>query len=233
MIPAKHRKLSKRSLILLLALGTTGAAVATMVTGVTFGFFSATTPSQASTITSGTVSLTQSAVTSCTVSNIQPGDSGSCHFTVNYTGNASGGAWLGVDLSLTGTAGSPVQTYGGSTPTAAGGLYDSTSNGLQVTVSDNQSTPVTYMSGTSWNGGTTTGTSPSITDLLVNTAPFTSSSTAVTFTISWSLPTSAGNAYDGAASTINMLVHAVQAAHNGSTTGCTAGDTCSGITNWS
>ncbi len=111
-------------------------------------------------------------------------------------------------------------------------LYDSTANGLQVTIADNQAISVTYMSGTSWNGSSTSGTTPSVNDLLVNKAAFTGS-TAVQFTISWSLPTTASNAYDGAASTLTMLVHAVQAGNNGSTASCTAGDTCSGITAWS
>ena len=233
-LPAKR---SKRSLVFAVALLGSGAAVATMVTGVTFGFFSASSPTQGGTLTSGTVSLAQSAVTSCTVSNIQPGDSGSCHFTVTYSGTTSGGAWLGVDLSVTNpVAGSPSQSYApgntGTTPTAAGGLYDSTATGLQLTIADNQSAPVTYMSGRSWNGGSTTGTTPSVADLLVNTTPFTST-TAITFTINWSLPSTANNAYEGAASTVNLFVHAVQAADNGSTTSCTAGLTCSGITNWS
>jgi hypothetical protein len=218
------------------AVATVGA-VATLVAGVTFGLFSATTPTQSNTFSAGTVSLSQSAATSCSIANIQPGDSGSCHFTVTYNGTVSAGAWLGVDLAVTNpTPGSPVQAYApgnaGGTPAAAPGLYDSSGNGLQVTITDNQATAVTYMSGTSWNGGHTSGATPSVNDLLVNTTAFTNS-TSVIFTIAWSLPSTANNAYEGAASTVTMLVHAVQAGNNGITTGCTAGDTCAGITSWS
>jgi hypothetical protein len=224
----------KRRLLLAAgALGATGA-VATLVAGATFGFFSATTPTVSNTFTAGTVTLAQSAVTSCTIANIQPGDSGSCGLTVTYNGSVSGGALLGVDLGISSTAaGSPVQAYApgntGTTPAAAAGLYDSTANGLQVTISDGSTT---YMSGTSWNGAGTTGASPSINDLLVNTAAA-SAGYAKTFTISWSLPTTANNAYQGAGSTVTVLVHAVQAKNNGSTTGCTPGATCAGITSWS
>jgi hypothetical protein len=229
--------LTKKRLLLTAGfIATVGSGVA-LVAGVTFGFFSATTPTQTNTFAAGTVSLTQSAVTSCNIAHVQPGDSGSCHFTVAYTGNVSDGAWLGVDLGITGTAGTPVQAYapgnGGVTPAAAPGLYDSTVNGLQVTISDNQTTPVAYMSGTSWNGANTGYASgASIADLLVNPAAFTAP-TSMTFTISWSLPTSANNSYDNATTALTMIVHAVQAGNNGSTTGCLAGDTCSGISSWS
>jgi predicted ribosomally synthesized peptide with SipW-like signal peptide len=213
-------------------------AIAALASGVTFGLFSDTAPIVDSPFNAGTVSLTQAAATSCTVSNIQPGDSGSCEFTVNYIGSVSDGVWLGVDLAITApVAGSPVQEYApgnsGTTPIAAAGLYDSTARGLQVSVTDNQSPSVTYMSGTDWNGSATRGVTPSIDDLLVNTAAITTDPTPVVFTISWSLPFTAGNDYDGAASTIEMIVHAVQAGHNGSTTSCTAGDVCAGITGWS
>jgi hypothetical protein len=230
-------RLSRKRLLLSAGGITAVGAVATLMLGATFGLFSATTPTQTNTFTAGTVTLAQSAVTSCTVSNIQPGDSGSCHFTVTYGGSVSSGAWLGVDLALTSpVAGSPVQAYApgnaGATPAAAAGLYDSTVNGLQFTITDNQGSPVTYMTGTSWNGLGTSGTTPSINQLLVNTAAFTSS-TSVIFTIAWSLPSTANNAYQGAASTITMLVHAVQAGNNGSTGACSTGHTCPGITSWS
>jgi len=217
------------------ALATVGA-VAALAAGVTFGFFSATTPTQTNTISAGTVSLTQTAATSCNVTDIQSGDSGTCNFTVNYTGTVSDGVWLGADLGISGTAGVPVQSYApgnaGGTPAAAPGLYDSTANGLQVSVTDNQAPSGTYMSGTTLNGTATAGASPSVADLLVNPTAFTAP-TSVTFTIAWSLPTTASNAYDSATSTITLLVHAVQAGNNGNTTGCTAGLTCSGIGSWS
>jgi len=226
----------KRLLLAAGALAATGA-VATLVAGSTFGFFSATTPTVTNTVTAGTVTLAQSAQTSCTITKVQPGDSGSCQFTVTYNGTVSDGAYLGVDLGVASTAaGSPVQAYAagnaGTTPTAAPGLYDGTANGLQLTLADSQSSPVTYMSGTSVNGSNFAGANPSIDDLLVNTAPA-ATGFATTFTLSWALPTSANNAYQGAGSTVTILVHAVQAGNNGSTGSCTAGDTCGSIGTWS
>ena len=234
------RSIKRRMALVAASVGTVGSA-ATLLAGVTFGFFSATTPTQSNTFSAGTVSLGHSAETSCTVSNVQPGDSGTCGFTVTYTGTVSGGAWLAADLAVTSpVAGSPETPYVagnlGAAPTAADGLYDSSTSGLQVTVTDNQLPSVTYMSGTSWNGGTaTSGTTPSISDLLVNNAPITNG-TSVTFSVAWSMPSSADNAYDGAASTFTIFIHAVQAANDGNATSvaaCTEGDTCAAIPSWS
>ena len=232
------RMSTKKRVIVGAGMISTLGAVATLVAGVTFGFFSATVPGQDSTFAAGTVTFDQPAANTCSVSNIQPGDSGTCTFNVvTYTGTVSGGAYLGVDLAVTNPlAGSPVQPYApgnaGTIPTAAPALYDGTANGLQVSITDNQSPQVTYMNQDQWNGVAASGTTPSITDLLVNTTPFTTT-TSVTFTINWSLPVTANNAYADAGSTITMLVHAVQASHNGTTSGCTAGDVCNGILNWS
>lgn len=230
----------KKRIVIGASVASTLGAVATLVAGVTFGFFSATTPSQDNTFSAGTVTLDAASATSCTVQTIQPGDSGTCTFQVTYTGTVSGGAYLGVDVGVTnpvpGNPAAPYQTATSTTlPSAALGLYDSSANGLQVTITDDQSSPVTYMSGTSWNQSPTTGTTPSVADLLVNPTPITSDTT-ITFTLAWSLPLSANNAYDDAASTITLLVHAVQAANNGtpaSISACVAGDVCPAISSWS
>ena len=232
------RMSTKKRVIVGAGVLSTLGAVVTLVAGVTFGFFSATVPGQDSTFAAGTVTFDQTAATSCGVINIQPGDSGTCTFNVvTYTGTVTGGAYLGVDLAVTNPVpGNPAQPYApgnlGTVPTAAAALYDGTANGLQVSITDDQGSPVTYMNQDQWNGTAASGTTPSINDLLVNTTPFTGT-TSVTFTIAWSLPASADNAYADAGSTITMLVHAVQARHNGSTALCTAGNVCAGIANWS
>jgi len=234
------RRSRKRRLVFAAGVLATVGSVAALSTGVTYGFFSATSPSQDNTFSSGTVSLSQPFATSCSVTAIQPGDAGSCQFTVTYAGTVSGGVWLGMDLAVTNPVpGVPVAPYApgasGDVPAAAAGLYDSSASGLQVTITDNQPSPVTYMSGTTWNGAPTVGATPSVADLLVDTTPVTATS-SVTFTVSWQLPISAGNAYDGAASTISILVHAVQAANNGNqvdVAACGAGDACAAIPNWS
>jgi len=232
------------------ALATVGA-VTTLVAGMTFGLFSATTPVQSNTFTAGKVSFGTPGGLACNVANAQPGDSGTCTLQETYNGTASSGAYLGLDVAITGASGTPVAPYSPTStlpaPTAANGLYDGTVNGLQVEISDGQATPVYYMnangaqSGAGYNvagtylGGsaTTSGSaSASAADLLVNTTPFTSSTT-ITWTVNWSLPSSAGNAYDGATTTIALLVHAVQAGNQTFTGSCAVGKTCGIPANWS
>lgn len=231
----------RRLLLALAGASLLGGAVA-VGSGVTFGLFSAKQTSGTNSFSAGVVSLSTTAQTTCTISNMIPGESSTgystgtkadqqCSLAVKYTGNAS--AWLALDVSIASTAtGSPVQSYSGSTPSAAAGLYDSSATGLQVLVKDNQTTPITYMTGTTLGGSGTSGASPSVIDLLVNTSAFTNNQ-AVTFTIDYYLPTTATNAYDSAASSITLTAHAVQSASNGNTTGCIAGTVCSNIPNWS
>lgn len=222
-------RISKRRALIagsgVLVVGAAGLIVA----GSTFGFFSATATGLTNTFSAGKVSLSQSAASACTVTKAQPGDFGTCTMTVTYTGTVSGGAYLALDVTVTGTAGSPVTPYGaGSPPTAANGLYNGTAKGLQLTITSTTGA-VTYMTGTTLGGTATTSgsASASATDLLVNKVAVTSA-TKYTFKVHWSLPTTATNAFDTAGSTVKLLVHAVQAANNGSTATCTAGKACSG-----
>lgn len=223
-------KLNKKPLLIAVS-GVAGlAAAGALVAGTTFGLFSATTTGQTNTFSAGTVSFGSPGGTACTVTGAQPGDSGTCTLEETYTGTVSGGAYLALNVAITGASGTPVAEYGASTaPTAATGLYNGTATGLQVSItSGTGSSKVTYMTGTALGGTATTSgsASASATDLLVSKSAFTTSTT-ITWTLHWSLPSTAGNAFEGASSTIHLLVHAVQAAHNGATTSCTAGETCS------
>jgi hypothetical protein len=243
----KRRRLSKRFVFLVsyvLSLG----AVAALVAGASFGMFSATASSSTSTFSSGTVTLGQSASTTCSVSPLAPGAGTSagggtptnatelqCSLTVSYSGNVP--AWLGLDVSI-------ASTHAGSDPytglTGAPGLYDGTATGLQVLIKDGTTTymdsdgsPTGTTAGTFLGGSAATGASPSVSDLLVSTTPFTSLSGPVTFTVDYSLPSGSTNAYMGAASSITLTAHAVQSGNNGSTSLCTAGRVCAGINGWS
>lgn len=223
-------------------------AVVALVAGVTFALFSATSSTQQNSFAAGSVSLSKSAVTDCSVTNMVPGDATAafspvnsaqtnatmqqCKFTITYTGSAP--AYLGLDLGVSGTAGSAVQAYAannlGTTPSNAVGLYDGSANGLQVQISDGTTT---YWNGTSVNGSTF-GASGSANGLLVNNTPITSGT--YTFTVDYALPQGAGNGYQGAGSNIKLLVHAVQAGNNGtpaSIASCVKGQTCAAITSWS
>lgn len=119
---------------------------------------------------------------------------------------------LGLDLTITGIAGSPVIPYGGKIPTAAPGLFDGTPTGLQLVVTDDAST--TFVNNTTFQNqagrpGSLSSTS-SVAGLLVSRNAFTNGGTA-TITVNFKLPTSASNAYNSASSTLVLAVHAVPA----------------------
>jgi hypothetical protein len=201
------------------AVATVGA-VATLVAGVTFGFFSSSQTAAPSTFTAGTVTLLNPVSAACNVSPMVPGDSSTgynpapagqtdtptaaCTFDVDYVGTAP--AYVAVDLSTSSTSLAP--------------LYDGTSNGLQFQIKDN--------AGGSY---TTTGVLNGGTNLFVAKDP--AGTTHHTITVNYALPTTAGNSYQGLNTTLHMTVHAVQAGNNGNTTGCAAGAVCTGISTWS
>ena len=87
--------IKKRLVLGAAALATVGA-VATLVAGVTFGVFDSTAGPVTQNFTTGTLSLTQDASTTCpvTATNLVPGDSGSCVFIVDYTGSVE--AWVSL-----------------------------------------------------------------------------------------------------------------------------------------
>lgn len=80
------------------AVATVGA-VATLVAGVTFGLFTSTPASETNNFSSGTVTLASDATGVCNVSNIVPGDSGTCTFVATYSGSAP--AFIGLDTVAT------------------------------------------------------------------------------------------------------------------------------------
>jgi predicted ribosomally synthesized peptide with SipW-like signal peptide len=205
------------------ALATVGA-VGTLVAGTTFGLFSAQQVSGNHTFTAGTVTLGSPVVGTCTVSNIVPGDSDSSACTIAVTTGASDvNADVAIDVSVTGGSASAVQGYGCPAPSIASGLYDSSANGLQITLTDANST--------SYDLSGLNAASSSTTNLLTarNVAP----GTTETYTLGWSLPDKgcASNNYQGASTTFQFTVHSVQAAHQPTDT-TTAGHTDSTLS-WS
>ena len=217
--------------------------VATFVAGVTLGVFSSGGHvSGSNAFTAGVVSFGTPVSTTCTINPMSPGDAStgwspagslaSCTYSVTYAGNIP--AFLGLDLTITGAAGSPVAPYTGSTPTAAGGLFDGTANGLQVVVSDGG--PTTYLNNTTYQnqaGSPVALTSTSsVTDLLISRTAVTNGGSD-TITVDYKLPTTASNAYNSASTTVVLLIHAVQANNNALPAGCAAGKVCSSGFNWS
>jgi hypothetical protein len=236
----------KRLLLVGGALISIGAATA-LVAGATFGFFSsAGVASGSNTFTAGHVVVgldSGGTQVTCAIGPMSAGDtqakSGnvSCEYDVKYTGNVK--AFMALDLAITGAPGTPIEIpYGSvSAPAAAQGLYDGTANGLQFSITDGAST--SYLSGTQYNNqaGTATTLTPtsgsaSIADLLVTATPITTNATTHV-TVTYTLPTSAGNAYNLATSSIVLTVHAVQADNNALPVGCAAGHVCSSGMNWS
>jgi hypothetical protein len=218
-------RLSRKRLLMAAGGITAVGAAATLVAGVTFGLFSATSPNpQANTFAAGTVALVtlgQPASTSCTVGPMAPGDQSTgfptnnqqtspktapCTFAVDYTGTLP--AYIGVSLITTGT-----------------GLYDGTTSGLQFQISGGTTS---YTTAGQIHANTTT--SP----LYVTTDPASSPTapTLHTFTVDYGLPQLTGNTYQGLNTTLTITVYAVQASNNNTATGCTAGAQCSAIT-WS
>ncbi len=217
-------------------------AASTLVTGVSFALFSASSPSQSGTFTSGSVVVGLGSGTSvqCNVSNQAPGDastgypSGSgvanqlstqCTYFVTYTGSVS--AWLAVDVAV--ADGTPS-------------LYDGTAAGLQLLVKDGSTTFIgsgVGAGGTSYTaqGGSTFGAtlaSPgTASDLLVSTSPQAGTFTDE-FTIDYHLPIPSSNANIGGSSTVTLTFHAVQAGNNALPASCTAaGMSCATGMSWS
>ncbi len=231
----------KRLALGLGSLATLGMA-ATLTAGATLGLFSATSPVQSDQFTAGTVSLTQPADVACTIVNVVPGDtsgnSHQCTFQVTYNGTAS--AYLGLDLSVNGTAaGSVPVAYGGATPTPSA-LYDGTSDGIGLTVSDGTTT---YMSGQTVDAANLANHA-TVNGLLIGkvvgstgdtpqTAAGSNNSVTKTITVDYSMPVGSSNAYQGSSMTITLRVHATQFAHQApAVSTCTAGRTCAAMS-WS
>jgi hypothetical protein len=219
-------------------------AAAAAVASVTFGLFSSGAQAQQNGFAAGTVTLSQSVSHTCSTAGLAPGDGTpagggtsnngtevQCKFSVTYGGVP---AYLGLDVSIQGTALGAAGT--------GSYLYDSSATGLQVLIQDDHGTR--YMNsngaesgagastaGTFLGGSATSGSSASVSDMLVTATSITTGTYA--FTVDYDLPSTAGNAYQGSASSITLTAHAVQAGNNAFTGGCQPGRACGSPANWS
>jgi hypothetical protein len=207
---------SKKRLLAAAGAITALGAAATLVTGITFGLFSANAGPQTNTFTAGTVTFGAPVSVPCTIGPMEAGDASTgytpgpgtdapCTFTVSYTGNL--GAFIGLGLQTT---------------PASGGLYNGTATGLQFLITDNNSTAYTT------TGAIHTNTTTPLSPLFVHQD---TGSTSHTFTVNYGLPLTATN--QGLSTTLTLTVYAVQASNNGSSSSCTAGIQCATITAWS
>ena len=165
------------------------------------------------------MTLTSDTSGACNVAAMLPGASPTpCTLKATYSGSVS--AYMGLDVLI-------------ETQAASGGtkLYNPTdsANDLQIAITDNQGSPVTYTVPTT--ATTCPLDRPLRLDLLrtrrrarqhAGLAP----STVVTFSTSVTLPTGSATGYQGGKAQIILTAHAVQAGNNGSTASCTAGQEC-------
>ena len=216
------------SLLAVTGLAVSAVAASLLVTGFTFGLITASMSSGSNSLAAGTVTLTDSAVANCPISNLLPnGTATACTFTATYAGSAA--AYLAVNVLI------ETQAGGGGTK-----LYNpgDSANDLQVTITSSNPT-VTYgvpTTATTCPGGAPSGSACyELDNELVSTSAV--ASAAVGFSVSVKLPSSSTTGYQGGAAQVIATTHAAQSASN--TLSCTAtpaaGSPCtpSGSFKWS
>jgi len=141
--------------------------------------------------------------------------------TASYTGTVSG--FMALDVL--------IETQAGNGGTKLYNPADS-SHALQVAVSSSSPSVPTYTvptTATTCPGGAPAGSTCYLAqNLLVSASAFTSSSPAVTFTTTVSLPSGTTTGYRGGAAQVILTAHAAQSGNNAAG-GCTAGVACSTV----
>ena len=208
---ARHPRSGARAPLVVIGPIIAAAAVA-MAVSVTFGLYSSKPAAENNSFTSGDLTLTNVVTGACTVTLMAPGDSPTaCTLALTYSGNLS--AYLAVDTLIETQAGN-----GGTDLYNPGG-----SNGLSVSIVDNQTTSVTYTvptTSTTCPGGAPTGsTCYELDNELLGTAAYTNGSTD-TISTSVTLPAAAANIYQAGGAQVILSAHAVQSKNN--TMACTA-----------
>jgi hypothetical protein len=215
---------------LLVAAGLAASAIALSFTviGLTSGRLSTSLTSGGNSFTAGTVTLANSSIANCPVSNLFPNaTAASCTFSTTYPGPAP--AYLAVNVLVQAQAG-------------AGGarLYNpaDSANDLNITITSTNPA-VSYQmpsAATTCPGGAPSGSACyELDNELVSTVPVTAATVA--FSVTVSLPASSPTGYQGGAAQVILTTHAVQSANN--TLSCTAtpaaGSPCtpSGSFRWS
>jgi predicted ribosomally synthesized peptide with SipW-like signal peptide len=194
-------------LLAVTGLAMSAAAACLLVTGATFALLTASMSSGSNSLAAGTVTLTDSAVANCPVSNLLPNATATaCTFTATYAGSAA--AYLAVNVLIEAQAG-------------AGGtrLYNpgDSANDLQVTITSSNPT-VTYAmptTATTCPGGAPSGSvCYELDNELVSTTAVTSA--AVGFSVSVKLPSGSATGYQGGAAQVIVTTHAAQTPAAGS-----------------
>lgn len=211
-----------------LVLAVPAIALSLTMIGTTVCSSSATEASGHDSVTTTTVTLTNSAIANCPVTGLLPnGNQTKCTFTTSYAGPSA--AYLAVNVL--------VETQAGAGGTA---LYHPSdgNNDLNLIVTSTSPT-VTYTLPTT--ATTCPGNAPSgstcyeLDNELISTTAVTSAT--VDFTVSVGLPTTSTTGYQGGAAQIILTTHAAQSGNNtlSCTATATAGSPCtaSGTFKWS
>jgi hypothetical protein len=174
-----------------------------------------------------------------------------CSLTVTYHSTAS--AYLGLDVLIAAKAGAVAS--GAPAGTTALALYDGTTKGLQVQITDTINGSSTYfVNGTKYlpqgTGATTTDlptlscpapytsgyTCYQVTKLLASTSVV-SNGSSDTFSVNYQLPATSTAGYENSSAAIVLTAHVVQAANDpvpaSGATKCSATAQCSSAFSWS
>jgi hypothetical protein len=202
-------------------------ALSLFASGVALASLSALLASSGNSFTAGKVTLSNSSVTGCPVSNLLPNaTAATCTFTATYAGPVP--AYLAVNIL--------IETQAGTGGTKLFNPSDSTHD-LQLTITSS-SPSVTYkvptLTATCPGGAPSGSVCYGLNNELISTSALTSATVA--FTVSASLPTTSPTGYQGGAAQILLTTHAVQSGNN--TLSCevtTVGSPCTpqGTFSWS
>ncbi len=218
-VAEEHERWSHGRWLFLLVAGSIVALVLSFSGGVALGLLSSRSTLHHDAFSSGTVSLSSSAGSSCLASNLLPGATpASCTLTANYQGTAPG--YLGIDVL--------IETKSGNGGTK---LYNPSDQVHALQVSVTSAAPsVTFtvptIATTCPSGAPSGSTCYEIDHELVSTTPLTAATAPVTFSTSVSLPSGTTTGYRGGTAQVIVTAHAVQSSHNGSTASCVAGSRC-------
>ena len=239
-------------------------AVSAIAATVTVGILTAASPTQSSSFAAGAVAYGSTASSVCRVGAgsgasapaLLPGDASSgwtpspgvdapCDLSVTYHGTTP--AYLGVDVLIASRAGTPPASAPAGTVPAT--LFDGSSTGLQLRVTDTVNGTAPYVDGVTYRAqgasGPATPLAPVacpagysgtvdtcylVTDLLVRATPFTDGQSD-TVVVNYQLPATSTSGYQNSSASVVITVHAVQAGGNPlpaspSSTACVATAQC-------
>jgi hypothetical protein len=224
--PRPETPLRRRILWACLAGAVAGAVLASAP--VVLARFSATRSSTSNSVAAGTVTLTSNVSGACSATNMLPGSTPApCTLTATYSGSVS--AYMGLDVL--------IETQAGNGGTNLYNPADST-HALQVTIASSNPTVASYTlptTSTTCPGGAPSGsTCYRLDNELVSLSALAAAppNSTVTFTTTVSLPSTTTTGYRGGAAQVILTAHATQSSNNGSTSGCTAGQSCAPV-HWS